>query len=251
MKKLLSVLLLFPLALVADSVTVSNKFLTVNQNGNLNASGVATVEDVATNAVKVQVAEAKLSAVQAAVTQVQGDTQTLAANILSNRVVIYRSAYNEGFSAAVIITDADKLAAYSLALKSYVGTTATFEFKYVCLADIAAVKPTIRDIDALEGVTKEEFDTVPDGSVSDPVYTPGTTVVGSNTYAGTYSVEFTRTLDASPDSYFCWVDIDGDTPSSGGDGINLPNGVKGGYTGTIGDGWDITVVGGVIKGVLP
>lgn len=239
------------LCLAGAAGNVTNRYMTVDQKGGLNASGVATVEDVATNAVKVQVAEAKMQAVQSAVAAVQSDARTLAASIVSNKVVVYRGSYSEGFTAAVVITEADKLACVGIRLTDFSAGMATFVFKYVCLADIVAVKPTLHVHEALEvGTSRNEFDIVPDGRVSSPAYVPDPVKVGDTTYEGYYQVSFTAPLSTTPDKYFIWVSVDGDVPGSEGQGVSLPNGVKGGFTGSIGDGWDIEVYGGVIMGVI-
>ena len=52
MKKLIAAAALAPLLAFAGG-TVTNKFLTVDQHGRLNTAGVATVESVVSNAVKV------------------------------------------------------------------------------------------------------------------------------------------------------------------------------------------------------
>lgn len=236
-------------ALYADSGAVSNTFVTVDQNGRMNVRGVATVEDVATNAVKVQVAEAKLEAVEAAVRETQAEANALAGNILSNNVVIYRRGYSEGFQAVVVITDADKLTCVSVEKKSYSGNTATFRFKYVCLADIGGVKPTLKVHDTLAGGLSG-FDVVPDASVSPPEFVSGDLVVAGTTFSGYYWVDFTVTLAGDPNTYFTYCEVNGDAPSAEGQGVDMPHGVAGGYTGNIGDGWDIEVVGGLIMGVV-
>lgn len=236
-------------ALWADSATVSNTFVTVDQNGRMNVRGVATVEDVATNAVKVQVAEAKLEAVEAAVRETQAEANALAGNILSNNVVIYRRGYSEGFQAVVVMTDADKLTCVSVERLSYSGNTATFRFKYVCLADLAGVKPIIRAHDTLAGGLSE-FDVIPDSDVSTPTFTAGDITVAGTTFSGYYTVTFTKTLAGDPGTYFTYCEVNGDAPSAEGQGVDMPHGVAGGYTGNIGDGWDIEVVGGLIMGVV-
>ena len=52
------------LALAVHAANVTNTVLMVDQRGALNVDGVASVADVATNAVKAQIAEAKAEAAQ-------------------------------------------------------------------------------------------------------------------------------------------------------------------------------------------
>lgn len=248
MKRLTALLALLAAgALWADSVAVTNTFLTVDQNGKMNVRGVATVEDVATNAVKVQVAEAKLAAVEEAVAEARAEANALAENILSNNVVIYRHGFSEGFQAVVVITTNDHLTCTYVKKKSYSGTTATFELGYVCLADLNGITPTILAHDTLAG-GKAEFDTVPAADVGSPQWHAGDLVIGGITFSGYFTVEFTMTLAANPAAYFTYIEVAGDAPSAAGAGVDMPHGVAGGWTGTIGGGWDIDVVGGVITG---
>lgn len=237
-------------ALLAVTATgnVTNKLLTVDQRGRLNTSGVATVENVVSNAVKAQVAQASAQAALDAAAQVDEDTTTIAGNIVSNKVVIYRGADAEGFEATVVITDADKLASYQVELMSYNPSThvGTFRFRYVCLADIASVKPTLHVCEHLEDVSsREEFDIVNESDVAMPTKVSTPIEIGGTTYQDYYETTFSVTLTYTPDRYFIYVSVSGDTPGGGGAGINLPHGAKGGFTGHVGNGWDIDFVGGL------
>ena len=80
-------------AFAASAFNVSNKTVMVDQRGNLNAEGIASVQDVATNAVKAQVAEAKAEAAMTTARGVTDAIQGVVGNIMSNNVVVYRSGF--------------------------------------------------------------------------------------------------------------------------------------------------------------
>lgn len=247
MKKLIAAAALAPLLAFAGG-TVTNKFLTVDQHGRLNTAGVATVESVVSNAVKVQVAQAKAEAASLAAATVDEDTTMLAANIVSNRVTIFRGSHSDGFSAMVVITEADKLACKDFKLLSYSGRVATFQLDYVCLADIRAMKPVVKANDHC--TAKAEFVTVPASAVIlDPANPHEETwEAGDVTYSNFYRLTFTQELETYPDQYFLYIAADGDAPSSGGAGMDLPNGVKGGISCTVGNGWDVEIYKGLAVG---
>ena len=107
---LILLLAIFAGLTAAAAPNVTNTVMMVDQRGNLNVEGVASVEDVATNAVKVQIAEAKAAAAQDTARGVTNALQAVAENIMSNNVVIYRSGFSDSFAALVIFTDDDILA---------------------------------------------------------------------------------------------------------------------------------------------
>ena len=104
MKRFLFIALIV-MAELCPAANVTNTVMMVDQRGHLNVEGVASVEDVATNAVKATIAEQKAAAAQHTAQGVTNALQAVAENIMSNNVVIYRSGFSDSFSALVIITD--------------------------------------------------------------------------------------------------------------------------------------------------
>lgn len=205
--------------------------VTVDQLGHLNVAGIASVTDVATNAVKVQIAEAKADAAASTAQGVTNALNGIVQSIMENNTVIYRYGYTDSFSSLVIITDSDKLLITDFQ-HSIAGTTLTAHLKYVCTVNVGAVKPIVYANSELDG-GKENFPIVDDANVTTPVYHPEPIDVGDGHYDGWYEITVTIPNLTDTRQYFFWIKIDPDTPSGDGMSLELPNGVVGGYTGAV------------------
>lgn len=205
--------------------------VTVDQNGNLNTPSIASITDVATNAVRVQIAEAKADAASSTAHGVTNALNGIVQNIMDNNTVIYRYGYTDSFSSLVIVTDGDKLIITDFS-KEISGTTMTAHLKYVCTAQVQAVKPIVYANSQLDG-GKENFPIVEDSNVTTPVYHPEPVDVGDGHYDGWYGITVTIPNLTEGKQYFFWIKIDPDTPSGDGMSLELPNGVVDGYTGEV------------------
>lgn len=234
-------------AVAASNVT--NTVMMVDQRGNLNVEGVASVADVATNAVKVQIAEAKADAAQATARGVTNALQAVVENIMSNNVVIYRSGFSDSFAALVIFTDDDILAITEARWIQKTAAQIVVEVDYVTTANLGLIKPAVMHHNTLDG-GRADFEELDSGNVTTPVYHIGERTYGGQTFAGYYTITATIPNPASTTSYFLWIRADGDLPSGDGTTLELPNGVTGGVTGeyTWGD-KVLTFRGGVLTGV--
>lgn len=236
-------------AVAAPNVT--NTVMMVDQRGNLNVEGVASVADVATNAVKVQIAEAKAEAAQATAQGVTNALQAVASNIMSNNVVIYRSGFSDSFAALVVFTDNDILAICEARWREKTAARIVVDVDYVTTANLGTTKPLVMAKNTLtlqDG--REDFEQLDDGNVTAPVYHAEERTYGGQTFAGYYTVTATIPNPADTTSYFLWIKATGDTPSGDGATLDLPNGVTGGYTGNVVWGDKVlTFRGGVLKGV--
>lgn len=227
--------------------------LMVDENQNLNAEGVASVEDVATNAVKVQIAVAKAEAVEQTAIQVKGDIDTVVDNIMSNNVVVYRKGFADSFAAYVVFTENDKLLITDVVFRR-TGANLEVDLEYVCTADVGASKPKVMHHDTLQG-GKANFDELEDSSVTSPVFHSGTQIVENDqgesfTVSGYYTLTATVAGAGSENSYFIWIKIDADVPSGQGMTLDLVNGVTGGRTLDVHwGGYILSFVGGVLKEV--
>jgi len=226
---------------------VTNTVLMVDQNKNLNVEGIASVEDVATNAVQVQIAQAAAQAAQNTARGVTNAIQGVIGNIMSNNVVVYRSGFTDSFAALVIFTENDKVYITDCAFQ-HTADTITAQLSYVCTADIHTVKPTIMGSNTCTNRT--DFTQIPDGDVTDPVWHPGTIVFSEQEFTGYYTTTVTVRNCPSTSSYFMFVKVEADTPSGEGTTLDLPNGVTGGATTTVvwGD-KELIFRGGVLTGV--
>ena len=247
--KRLAMLLFCAAPFVARAADVTNTVMMVDQHGNLNVEGVASVADVATNAVKVQIAEAKADAAQNTARGVTNALQAVAENIMSNNVVIYRSGFSDSFAALVIFTDDDILAITEARWIQKTAAQIVVEVDYVTTANIGLVKPAVMHHNTLSG-GRADFEELDSNNVTTPVYHAGERTYGDQTFAGYYTITVTIPNPASTTSYFLWIKTSGDLPSGDGTTLDLPNGVTGGVTGayTWGD-KVLTFRGGVLIGV--
>lgn len=237
-------------AVAAPNVT--NTVMMVDQRGNLNVEGVASVADVATNAVKVQIAEAKADAAQATAQGVTSAIGAVVENIMSNNVVVYRSGFSDSFAALVIFTEDDILAICEARWREKTAARIVVDVDYVTTADIGTVKPAVMHRNTLDNLQngRQDFDELDDANVTTPVYHAGPREYAGQTFAGYYTITATIPNPASTTSYFLWIRADADAPSGDGTTLDLPNGVTGGYTGNVVWGDKVlTFRGGVLKGV--
>lgn len=218
---------------LSDSVGRQNErtVVTVDQLGRLNVAGIASVTDVATNAVKVQIAEAKAEAAASTARGVTNALNGIVQNIMDSNTVIYRYGFTDSFSSLVVITDSDKLL-ISYFNHTIVGTTLNATLRYVCTADIGAVKPIVYANSQLD-IGKENFPIVEDANVTSPVYHAEEVKIGDETYDGYYEIQVTIPNLTDGKSYFFWIKVDPDTPSGDGMSLELPNGVQGGQSTTV------------------
>lgn len=204
--------------------------VTVDQNGKLNTPSIASITDVATNAVKVQIAEAKAEAAASTAHGVTNALNGIVQNIMENNTVIYRYGFTDSFSSLVIITDSDVLWITDFQHEIN-GTTLSATIKYVCTANIAAVKPIVYANSQLD-IGKENFPIVDDANVTAPVFHSEQITFREATYDGYYEIHVTIPNLSDTKQYFFWLKVDPDVPSGDGMSLELPNGVVGGLTGT-------------------
>ena len=252
MKHISICLLCAAAAIVAAASNVTNTVMMVNQRGELNVEGVASVADVATNAVKVQIAEAKAEAAQQTAQGVTNALQAVASNIMSNNVVIYRSGFSDSFAALVIFTDDDILAICEARWRERSAARIVVDVDYVTTANIGTVKPAVMHRNTLDNLQngRADFAELDEANVTTPVYHSEQREYAGQTFAGYYSITATIPNPSGTSSYFLWIKASGDTPSGDGTTLDLPNGVTGGITGDYV--WGDKVLsfrGGVLKGV--
>lgn len=237
-------------ALSASDLT--NTVLMVDQRGNLNVEGVASVADVATNAVKVQIAEVKAEAAQQTAHGVTNALQAVAANIMSNNVVIYRSGFSDSFAALVVFTDDDVFAIAEARWREKSAARIVVDVDYVTTANLGTVKPAVMHRNTCDGLQngRHDFEELDPANVTSPVYHAEQREYAGQTFAGYYTITATIPNPASHTSYFLWIKADADAPSGDGTTLDLPNGVTGGVSGdfTWGD-KVLTFQGGVLMGV--
>lgn len=237
------------LSLTAAAYDTTNTVLMVDQNGKLNADGIASVEDVATNSAKVAIAEQKAEIAQNTAAAVSNSIDTVVVNLMSNNEVIYRSGFSDSFAPLVVFTDSDVLAITEARWGTRSASQLIVQIDYVCTVNLGTTKPTVMHRETIDGA-RTNFNELPDSNVTAPVYHAEEREYGGQTFAGYYTVTATIPNPVSTTSYFLWIKADADAPSGDGATLDLPNGVTGGFTGTViwGD-KELTFRGGVLMSV--
>jgi len=227
---------------------VTNTVMMVDQYGNLNVDGVASVADVATNAVKVQIAETAATTAMNTARSVTNQLNGIVANIMSNNVVIYRSGYTDAFAGLVVFTDSDTLMICDYEKVSLSGGVLRSRIAYVCTVDLGTTKPIVMANDTC--TSTENFSQVPAAGISTPVIHNESKTIGGVTYSKWYEITVDISVAGAANQYFYYVMIDADVPSGDGSTLDLPNGVTGGQTATVTWGDKVlTFTGGVLTGV--
>ena len=230
---------------------LTNEVVTVNQDDEISKSGIATIEDVTTNAVNVQIAMEKARIAAETAIATTNAIQAIVDNIMSNRVIVYRRGFIDSFAALTIITDADSCAIIHADWKEQSAEQIVVDVYYVCSADVSQIKPNVYTHNTLDGgVTKLDFTLSPEAYVSEPTFYAETAVYGETTYDNYYKVTVTIPNPVSTAHYFLFIKLEGNDPGGTGAQLIVRNGIKGGVTDTFTFGNKvIQIKGGLVKGV--
>lgn len=240
---------MFCVDVLCAAPNATNTVLMVDQRGNLNVEGVASVEDVATNAAKAVVAEQKAETAQQTAQAVSNSINTVVQNLMANNEVIYRSGFSDSFAPLVVFTDSDVLAITDARWTTRSASLLVVEIDYVCTVNLGTTKPTVMHRATIDGA-RSNFAELPDSGVTVPVYHADEREFGGQTFDGYYTVTATISNPSSATSYFLWVKCEADAPSGQGATLDLPNGVTGGVSETVTWGnRTLEFVGGVLMEV--
>lgn len=227
----------------------TNTVLMVDQNGDLNVEGIASVENVASNAAKVAIAEQKALIARQTASSASNSIDTVVQNLMQNNEVIYRSGFSDSFAPLVVFTDSDILAVVDARWTERSAARLVCEIDYVCTINLGAMKPTVMHRETIGG-PRTDFAALADANVTAPVYHAEQREYSGQTFAGYYSVTATIPNPASATTYFLWIKCEADAPSGDGATLDLPNGVTGGRSVTVELGnKTLTWVGGVLMEV--
>lgn len=231
------------------STDTTNTVLMVDQRRNLNVEGIASVEDVATNAAKAVVASQRAEVAQQTALAVSNSINTVAQNLMANNTVIYRSGFSDSFAPLVVFTDSDVLAIVEARWTEQSAARLVCQIDYVCTVNLGTTKPTVMHRATING-GRSNFAELADANVTTPVYHAEQREFGGQTFAGYYTVTATVPNPSSAASYFLWIKCEADAPSGQGATLDLPNGVTGGRSVTVELGnRTLTWVGGVLMEV--
>lgn len=228
---------------------VTNTVLMVDQHDKLNVAGIASVEDVATNAAKTVVAQQKAEIAQQTAVTTSNSVDIVVQNLMANATVIYRKGFSDSFAPIVIFTENDVLAVVKATWTEQSAERIVCAIEYACTADLGTTKPTVMHREAIAG-NRNNFSELADSNVTTPVYHPESRTFQGNTFRGYYSVTATIPNPVASARYFLWIKCEADAPSGDGATLDLPNGITGGVTVTVvwGD-RTLHFVGGVLMEV--
>ncbi len=230
MKRLFAILLLSACCFCAAAYDTTNTVLMVDQHGRLNADGVASVAQVATNSAKVAVAEQKAEIAQNTATSVSNSIQTVVQNLMANNEVIYRSGFSDSFAPLVVFTDSDVLAITEARWTTRSAAQLVVEVDYVCTVNLGTTKPTIMHRETIAG-GNSSFAELDAENVTTPTYHAEQREFGGQTFSGYYTVTATIPNPSSTTTYFLWIKAEADAPAGDGATLDLAGGVTGGVTG--------------------
>jgi len=228
--KRLAVMLICAASFVSFAHDTTNSVLYVDQDGKLNAEGVASVEDVATNSAKVAVAEQKAEIAKNTAISVSNAIQVVVQNLMANNEVIYRSGFSDSFAPLVVFTDSDVLAIVAARWMTRSAAQLVVEVDYVCTVNLGTTKPTVMHRETIAG-GRQSFAELADANVSTPTYHAESCEFGGQTFSGYYTITATIPNPASTSPYFLWIKAEADAPSGDGATLDLANGITGGITG--------------------
>ena len=129
----------------------TNTVLMVDQRNKLNVEGIASVEDVATNAAKAVAARQRAEVAQQTALAVSNSINTVAQNLMANNGVIYRSGFSDSFAPIVVFTESDKLVIAEARWTEQSAAQLVCQIEYVCTADLGTTKPTVMHREIING----------------------------------------------------------------------------------------------------
>ena len=154
---------------VCLAIDTTNTVLMVDQRRNLNVEGIASVEDVATNAAKAVVASQRAEVAQQTALAVSNSINTVAQNLMANNAVIYRSGFSDSFAPLVVFTDSDVLAIVEARWTEQSAARLVCQIDYVCTVNLGTTKPTVMHRATIDG-GRSNFAELADANVTTPVY---------------------------------------------------------------------------------
>ncbi len=256
MKRLI-VAALLPLACLAESVTVTNEVLTVDQDDNPSVLGVlGTASDVAKLQAQTELNAASAKAAEDTYEQTTNLLADVAAELTAGRTVVYRRYFLDSFTAAVLLDPTvDKVAIYGWEKLPDSGQTVSgrvlWYLYFGCTQDISALTPQVKTVSTLD--TKDSEGNLPWAFLDEAYVTGYTPMTGTwtDTDGNTYSNLYRLTVSVPDDDKgFFVVYVNGNATDTTGDTLTIVGGVKGGVTQDVTAGsLTFHVTGGLVTGV--
>lgn len=248
MKNTLSICIAL-MTIAASAVTVTNAYLTVDQDGHLSHSNiVATVSDIASSAAKAQLAEAKATAAAAAAASATNALNAVAQELSDRELVIFRQGYISAFDATVFLSANCQCAITSVKPGDAVsedGALVCTEITYGLTESAGGLVPVVKYNDSLS-TPKADWGAA--SAIEGPSAIAGSFTDSEGTvYGYLYKV---RVWTTAGNTGFFFIQINPGDPLGSGDTFEISGGIKDGVTQTVSfDGLTLTISGGLITDV--
>lgn len=228
---------------------VTNEYLTVDQDGNLSHSNiVATVSDIAISAAKAELAETKAAAAASSAAQATNALNTVAQELSSRELVIYRQGYISAFDSTVFLSANCTCMITGVrpgAAISEDGTLSCTEITYALTENASGIVPVVKYNDSIS-TPKSDWGAA--NATESPVPVSGQFTSSDGTVFGfQYKI---RVWTPVGDTGFYFIQINPGDPLGSGYTFDIAGGIKDGITKTVTvDGLVITISGGLITDV--
>ena len=228
----------------------TNDVLTVNQKGETShPTALATTADMAAIKAATITAEEKAHAAANAARHGTNLISDIVADIGRNELVIYTYGYTDGISAAFSFDPDAKIITHEFRPLDEVNAAglAAFEIGYALKNSTEFQgQPIIRWRSALND--GKDYEPIEEKNIEPVERVPGEYTDGDGiVYQHQYRTKF---FDEKADKGFYKVNLLADDAAGDGMALELPNGVKGGFTGSfVWGGSELEIVGGVVVGV--
>lgn len=240
----------FIFALLFASAAVTNDVLTINQKGETShPTALANTADMAALKAATITAEEKAQAASAAARHGTNMMWNIAADIGRNELVIYSYGYTDGFSAAFTFDPDAKIILHEFKPLNERNDAGLLAFKLgYALKNSTAFQgqPIIRWKSALDD--GKDFVLVDEANIEPAIKLPEEYIDADGIiYQHKYEVRFYNKQEKQG---FFKAELLPDDAAGDGMVMELPNGIKGGFTGLFVWGqYKLEVVGGVVVGV--
>lgn len=232
-----------------STVTVSNRVLMVDEEGNINVPGVlATTAQLTTNETMLVLAQASADAAEKAAYEGTNIVQGVVSSIMANQLVVYRKGFNDSFGTITVFSPNDSVIITGIEMPNVIsdGGLLAVDITYAATLDVGSVAPGFLYSSTL--VAKEDMAELASSNIDPPEQIVADIITSEGkTYSYSYKV---RIWVPQEDSGFFVLYMDSDEPDGDGTAVSLVGGIKGGYSGTVRWGTnDLTFEGGFLMTV--
>lgn len=233
----------------SSTVTVSNRVIMVDEDGNINVTNVlATTAMLTTNETMLVLAQAAAQAAARAVSDGTNIVQGVVSEIMANQLIVYRRGFTDSFGTVTVFSPNDDVVITGISLPNVISDDGllAIDITYAATLDVGSASPgflyssTLTNKSDMAELSSSNIDHA-EQIVSEVITKNG------KTYSYSYKV---RIWVPQEDIGFFVLYIDADEPYGDGYSVNIYGGMKDGFTGTTVWGKNqMTFVGGFLMSV--